>query len=122
MGFLDTLAARLGGWLTREETRVYERLCRNRGPAAAQCPADLRGAFRRSVFPRRELKNIVRFTFREEAVQANRAGYFEDCLAARFASGDFGLKLLNRHGLNPDEFLEIMLEGCDVEPEETPEP
>jgi len=102
--------------LTPEERKVYHRLHRNRDKVAGDVPPELRGHFTRTLFPSRELRKIVKFTFREEGVQANPCGFLEDCMAARFIVNDFGAKLVLRYGINPDAYLQVLMEGCDLPP------
>ena len=104
---------------TPEENQVYQRLHRNRDRAAEAVPPQLRGMFKRTLFPSRELRKMVKFTFREEGVKANPAGFLEDCLAARFIVNDFGAKLVFQYAINPDDYLDILMEGCELPPPQT---
>ena len=100
--------------LTPEENKVYHQMHRNRDRAAEQVPPEFRGFFKRTLFPSRELRKFVKFTFREEGVKGNPRGFLEDCLAARFIIDDFGAKLVFQYGINPDAYLDIFMDSIEL--------
>jgi len=104
-----------GSGLMPGEATIYEQLRCNREAAAAELPEELRHEFLAAIFPERALRDIVLSTFREPGVSGNRSGWLADCLAARFAKKDFGFRLVTEGRVNPDDVLEQLLSGCDVD-------
>ena len=104
-----------GSGLTPEEERVYEQLRRNRDEAVQNLPEAMRKDFLSAVFSDHELREVVLSTFREPGVAGNRSGWFEDTLAARFQAKEWGARLAVQHRINPDDVLEHLMNGCDVD-------
>jgi hypothetical protein len=101
--------------LTESETRLLMQLQSNRQVALQSIPDDMKKEFLSSVYSNRGLKYIAIEAYRNRIVSEDSRGEFiKDLIAAYIGIKGFGVNLIVRHGIDPEDIYKVMLRGIDL--------
>jgi hypothetical protein len=101
--------------LTESESRLLIQLQSNRQVALQLIPDDMKKEFLSSVYSNRGLKVIAMEAYRSRFVSEDRRGEFiKDLIAAHIGIKGFGINLVLRYGIDPEDVYRIMLRDINL--------